>query len=84
MSNTDHHYSQLLGERYHRTPVDTYPVDVVNIDGKDTIMRIRPKLVEPGPRVIRVQGPPGGAGTAKSRTDCARRGAVNPSTTPSV
>jgi hypothetical protein len=68
-ASTDYHYSQLLGERYHRTPVDTYPVEVVKIDGKDTMLRVRPKLVEPGARVISVQGPPGGAGrTGEVRT----------------
>jgi hypothetical protein len=61
-ASTDYHYSQLVGERYHRTAVDTYPVSVVKIDGRDTMLRIRPKVVEPGRRVVSVQGPPGGAG----------------------
>ena len=59
-ASTDYHYSQLLGERYHRTPIETYSVTVVRIDGRDTTQR--PALVEPGRRDISVQGPPGGAG----------------------
>jgi hypothetical protein len=50
----------LLGQRYHRAAIDTYPVSVVRIDGKDTTRR--PALVEPGRRDVSVQGPPGGAG----------------------
>ena len=59
-ASTDYHYSQLLGDRYHRTTIDTYPVTVVRIDGRDTTRR--PALVEPGRRDISVQGPPGGVG----------------------
>jgi len=59
-ASTNYHYSQILGERYHRTTIDTYPVSVVRIDGKDTLRR--PALVEPGRRDISVQGPPGGVG----------------------
>ena len=59
-ASTDYHYSQLLGDRYHRAQIDTYPVTVVRIDGRDTTRR--PALVEPGRRDISVQGPPGGSG----------------------
>jgi hypothetical protein len=59
-ASTDYHYSQLFGERYHRTPIDTYPVTVVRVDGRDTTRR--PALVEPGRRDVSVQGPPGGSG----------------------
>ena len=59
-ASTDYHYSQLLGERYHRATIDTYPVMVVRVDGRDTTRR--PALVEPGRHDISVQGPPGGSG----------------------
>jgi hypothetical protein len=56
-ASTDYHYSQLLGKRYYRAPIDTYDVTIVRIDGKDTLFR--PALVDPGFRKIVVQGPPG-------------------------
>jgi len=59
-ASTDYHYSQLSGERYFRVPIDTYPVAIVRVDGKDNTFR--PALVDPGLRQVTVQGPPGGAG----------------------
>ena len=58
-ASTDYHYSQLYGTRYNRAPIDTYPVTIVRVDGKDTLQR--PVLVDPGLRKIAVQGPPGAA-----------------------
>ena len=58
-ASTEYHYSQLYGQRYYKTPLDTYPVTIVRVDGKDTTLR--PVLVDPGLRKITVQGPPGGA-----------------------
>jgi hypothetical protein len=58
-ASTDYHYSQLYGSRWNRAPIDTYPVTIVRVDGKDTALR--PVLVDPGPRKVVVQGPPGGA-----------------------
>ena len=58
-ASTDYHFSQLYGQRYYKTPIDTYPVTIVRVDGKDTTMR--PVLVDPGLRRITVQGPQGGA-----------------------
>jgi hypothetical protein len=58
-ASTDYHYSQLYGTRYHKTPIDTYPVTIVRVDGKDTVLR--PVLVDPGQRNVTVQGPPGAA-----------------------
>ncbi len=55
-ASTDYHYSQLYGTRYFRTPIDTYSVTIVSVDGKDTV--IRPVTVEAGLRKIVVQGPP--------------------------
>ncbi len=74
-ASTDYHYSQLSGTRYYRVPIDTYPVSIVRVDGKDvlqgSLLRVadradpyqRPfSLVDAGLRQITVQGPPGGAG----------------------
>jgi len=74
-ASTDYHYSQLSGVRYYRVPIDTYPVSIVRIDGRDvllgTLVRVadrsdpyqRPvSLVDPGLRQVTVQGPPGGTG----------------------
>jgi hypothetical protein len=58
-ASTDYHFSQLVGQRYYRAPIDTYPVSIVRVDGKDTLMR--PVLVEPGVHQVTVQGPPGAA-----------------------
>jgi hypothetical protein len=57
-------------------PIDTYPVSIVRVDGKDTLfgpllnVRVEGKdsyqrpfsLVDPGLRQVTVQGPPGGVG----------------------
>jgi hypothetical protein len=51
-------YAQLYGSRYFRAPIDTYPVQIVSIDGRDTVFS--PVLIEPGVRQITVQGPPDG------------------------
>jgi len=59
-ASTDYHYSQLSGYRYFRTPIDTYPVSIIRVDGKDNVFK--PALVDPGLRQVTVQGPPGGAG----------------------
>src|SRR5450432_3988680 len=75
-ASTDYHYSQLSGARYHRVPIDTYPVSIVRVDGVDTLvgplLHVRAEgkdsyqrpfsLVDPGLRQVTVQGPPGGAG----------------------
>jgi hypothetical protein len=52
--------SQLVGERYFVTPIDTYPVLIASVDGSSST--ISPKYVEPGMRRLVLQGPPGGAG----------------------
>lgn len=54
---TPYTHSELRGERYYRTPIDTYPVVVSRIDGRSTPLRA-PALVEPGRRTLLVQGPP--------------------------
>lgn len=54
--------SQLLGERYFTTNIDTYPVHIASVDGQSTT--VRPQLVEPGTRRLLLRGPPGGAGVS--------------------
>ncbi|MEO5882892.1 MAG: hypothetical protein ABIQ06_10805 [Caldimonas sp.] len=74
-ASTDYHFSQLSGVRYYRVPIDTYPVSIIRVDGKDVMLgslrRVpdpgdpyqRPvSLIDAGLRQVTVQGPPGGAG----------------------
>jgi hypothetical protein len=58
-ASTDYHYSQVVGERYHKAPMDTYPVSIVKVDGQSPLRR--PVLVDPGLRKITDQGPSGAA-----------------------
>ena len=51
-----YHYSQLIGERYNKAPINTYPVLIVRVDGTDTVFK--PTQVDPGLRQVTVQGPP--------------------------
>lgn len=49
-------YSELYGSRYYRTPIDTYPVSVISVDGEYFLRQ--PARIEPGARRVTVQGPP--------------------------
>jgi hypothetical protein len=51
-------YGQIDGHKYHPTPIDTYSVQIVRVDGRDTVGS--PVYVDPGPRKVTVQGPPDG------------------------
>jgi hypothetical protein len=52
-------YSQIEGHKYFPVPIDTYPVQIVRIDGHDTLdTRV---FVDPGLRQVTVQAPPDGA-----------------------
>ena len=52
--------SELLGTRYFLTPIDTYPVSIVSVDGRSsTLVPIR---VDPGRHRIALRSTPGGAG----------------------
>lgn len=51
--------SQLVGERYFVTPIDTYPLVIASVDGASST--VSPLLVEPGTRRLVLRGPPGGA-----------------------
>jgi hypothetical protein len=57
-ANVDYHYSQISGQRFHLSEIDTYSVSILRIDGRSTILH--PTPVDPGPRKILVQGPPDG------------------------
>jgi len=50
-------FSYIDGNKYHRAEMNTYSVIVLDVDGKSYLQH--PVMVEPGRRVIRVQGPPG-------------------------
>lgn len=52
--------SQLVGERYFVTNLDTYALSIASVDGSSST--VTPKFVEPGLRRLVLQGPPGGAG----------------------
>ncbi len=53
-------FSQLVGERYFVTNIDTYPLSIAAVDGSSST--ISPKFVEPGVRQLLLQGPGGPAG----------------------
>lgn len=49
------HDSYLVGERWNRANMDTYPVIILGVDGSDYLQRRI--LVSPGEHTVRVQGP---------------------------
>ena len=49
------HFSYIDGNRYFRAEMNTYSVIVLDVDGESYVQN--PVMVEPGVRVIRVQGP---------------------------
>ena len=51
-------FSQLDGHKYNLTPIDTYSVQIIRVDSRDTLDS--PVFVDPGLRKVTVQGPPGG------------------------
>jgi len=51
-------FSQIDGHKYHAVPIDTYPVQIVSVDGRGTSSS--PVFIDPGVRQITVQGPPDG------------------------
>ena len=55
-ASTGYHYSQLVGTRYFRAPIDTYAVSILRVDGETNVFR--QALVDPGLRQITLQGPP--------------------------
>jgi hypothetical protein len=51
-------FSYIDGNKYFRTELNAYSVIVLDVDGQSDLRN--PVMVDPGVRVIRVQGPPGG------------------------
>ena len=51
-------YSQLSGQRFNVTNIDTFPVVINRIDGRSPLAGEAIIPVDPGVRVIEVQGPP--------------------------
>jgi hypothetical protein len=58
-------YSQIYGERYYKTAINTFPLIVLDVDGKSTTGQ--PTLVDPGSRRLRVQPVFQGAGIQVSK-----------------
>lgn len=56
-ASTDYHYSQLVGRRYFKTNIDTYPVIILSVDGRSFVGPY-PVLVDAGMRDVLLQGPP--------------------------
>lgn len=51
-------YGQIDGHKYYQAPIDTYSVQIVRVDDRDTLDS--PTFVDPGLRKVTVQGPPDG------------------------
>jgi len=66
-ASTGYHFSQLVGDRYFKTNIDTYPVSINQVDGRSYLGRA-PVLVDPGLRSIVVQGPPTVVNLQETRT----------------
>jgi hypothetical protein len=66
-ASTGYHFSQLVGDRYFKTNLDTYPVSINQVDGRSYLGRA-PVLVDPGLRQIVVQGPPTAVNLQETRT----------------
>ena len=52
-----YHYSQVSGERFNVTNIDTFPVTINRIDGVSPLSGESILPVNPGVRTIQVQGP---------------------------
>ncbi|RZT95104.1 hypothetical protein [Rivibacter subsaxonicus] len=63
-----YHYSELVGTRYDRTTLDSYPLIVSKVDGKSAPLQAGKVLVDPGLRRLVLQGPPGGSGRVEELT----------------
>jgi hypothetical protein len=55
-SSTGFHYSELVGQRYFKTNIDTYPVLILSVDGRSIVGT--PIQVDAGERSVLLQGPP--------------------------
>jgi hypothetical protein len=59
-------FSELVGERYFVTRLDTYPLTISSVDGRSSTLPVQ--YVEPGPRQLVLQGPPGFGGVTTLRS----------------
>ena len=66
-ASTGYHYSQIVGVRYFKTNIDTYPVSINEVDGRSYLGNA-PVLIDPGARTVVVQGPPTFVDLAVTRT----------------
>lgn len=52
-ATTDYSYSRLVGTRYYRAPIDTYPLQILRVDRQEAPLNPRDwTLVEPGTRTV--------------------------------
>lgn len=66
-ATTDYHFSQLLGTRYFKTNIDTYPVTILSVDDRSWV-GAQPIPVDPGLRQVTMQGPPTTVDVKETRT----------------
>ena len=59
-------FSELVGERYFLTNLDTYPLLISSVDGKSSTLPTY--YVEPGTHQLVLQGPPGFGGVNALRS----------------
>ena len=55
-ASTGFHYTELAGQRYFKTNLDTYPVLILSVDGRSFVGV--PVQVDAGERSVLLQGPP--------------------------
>lgn len=65
-ANTMPGRSELYGERWNRTNIDTYPVQIQSVDGSSSTTV--PQYVAPGQHRLLLQTVPGGAGFSDTVT----------------
>ena len=66
-ADSSYHFSQIVGERFFKTNIDTFPVFINEVDGRSYLGNL-PVLVDPGLRQIVVQGPPTFVDLQETRT----------------
>ena len=52
------HYSEVTGQRFFTTNLNTFPVNISRVDGRSVLVGESLTRVDAGVRVIEVQGPP--------------------------
>ena len=57
-STSDFHYSRVVGTRYYKAPIDTYPLQILRVDQEQAPLNPREwMLIEPGLRTVVVALP---------------------------